>query len=58
MNWLKDNKHLAMAWFWMLLALPVLIWWRDSIAVVLIMSLYANIEASFSAHHGKKNVEK
>lgn len=57
-SWLKRNNHLAMAWFWMTIAVPVLIWWRDSIMVVLIMSLYANIEASFAAHHGSKDIQK
>jgi hypothetical protein len=44
-----------MGWFWILLIPPTFIWWSESIMLVLAMSLYANIEASFSAHHAKKS---
>jgi hypothetical protein len=54
-DWIKLNSHLLMGWFWVLMIFPTLIWWSESIMLVLAMSLYANIEASFSAHHAKKS---
>ena len=53
-EWVRCNDNLIMGWFWIALILPTFIWWRDSIMLVLAMSLYANIEASFGAHHAKK----
>jgi hypothetical protein len=34
--------HRAMQWTWALLAIPTLLWWRESILWVAFMSLYAN----------------
>lgn len=45
----SKQAHLALGIFWMLMAIPTLIWWNSSITLVLLMSLYANVEASFSA---------
>lgn len=47
--------HLALGIFWILMALPTLLFWKDSILLVLIMSLYANVEASFSAWEASRN---
>ena len=52
--------HLGLAIFWFLLAIPTVFFWRDSILLVLLMSLYANIESSlaaFEAAHRKPDVE-
>lgn len=54
-GWLRKNRHLIMAIMWLCLAIPTIIWWKNSILWVLIMSLYANFEASMAAHHAKKN---
>jgi hypothetical protein len=53
-KWVKENDHLLLFWFWVLMAIPVVTIWKDSILLVLIMSLYANCEASLSAHQAKK----
>jgi hypothetical protein len=37
---------------WALLAIPTLIWWKDSITWVAVMSLYANIAAHWAAYQG------
>jgi len=35
---------------WLLLGIPSLIWWKDSILWVIIISLWANIVGHFSAY--------
>lgn len=45
-------------WFWISLIIPTLIWWKESILWVAIMSLYANIEASASAHEAQKDQQE
>lgn len=57
MNFLAKNKknpHLYLIGMWALLAIPTIIWWKESILWVAIMSLYANIEASFAAMEASK----
>jgi hypothetical protein len=41
-------------YFWILMIIPTLLWWKDSILWVLVLSLYANIEASAAAMEAKK----
>lgn len=41
--------HLGFVIAWILMIVPVLTIWQNSILLVLIMSLYANIEASATA---------
>lgn len=55
LRWLRENDHLIMGWFWLAMIVPTFLWWRESIMLVLAMSLYANIEGSFSAHHAKQS---
>lgn len=43
------NVHRTVALCWLLLAVPTLIWWSDSILWVAFMSLYANVAAHLSA---------
>ena len=52
--------HLGFAILWILMIVPTLTIWQNSILLVLIMSLYANIEASFTAFLSseKKSVQK
>lgn len=51
--WIRLNNHLLQGIAWMLLAIPTLIWWKDSIMWVAMMSIYANVESSFSAHESR-----
>lgn len=43
-----SRSHLLLMIVWVLLAIPTVLWWRDSVLWVAIMSLYAN----FSTHWG------
>lgn len=57
MKWLKNlyqDRHRWLTWFWIVMVIPTLLWWRDSILWVLIISLYANIETSAGAKEAKK----
>lgn len=38
-----------MSMLWLLLVIPTLLWWRDSILWVSFMSLYANVAAHWGA---------
>lgn len=48
---LWDYRHLFLAGLWAVLVVPALLWWKDSIIFVILLSLYANFEASVAAHH-------
>ncbi|QEM41569.1 hypothetical protein SEA_FORZA_102 [Gordonia phage Forza] len=48
------NNHLIQAWIWIALGVPSVLFWKESVLWVILMSLYANAEASFSAHQAKK----
>lgn len=53
-EWLRRYHLLAMM-VWAGLALPGIIWWKESITFVIIMSLYANFAAEFAAYQGARN---
>lgn len=57
MKWAKrawKRRHLILAVMWVLLAVPSLIWWKDSVLFVIILSLYANMEASLAAYNAQR----
>lgn len=41
--------HRTVAVLWLLLAIPTLLWWRQSILWVAFMSLYANVASHWAA---------
>lgn len=41
--------HRIVAVAWLLLAIPTLLWWRNSILWVAFMSLYANVASHWAA---------
>jgi hypothetical protein len=52
---LSDRQvHLFAAIVWVLLIIPTLIWWRDSILWVAFMSLYAIVVSHWSAYEAAK----
>lgn len=53
--WYQRHKYLLRAWFWIAAIVPTLIWWRESVLWVAIMSLYNNIETAFAAHEAHKS---
>jgi hypothetical protein len=54
MKWVKDNPDLVLMWCWVALAIPTVLWWKESILWVALMSLYANFETSRSAHKARQ----
>ncbi|HDX4047911.1 TPA: hypothetical protein ROG05_000251 [Enterobacter soli] len=42
--------HLAAAIMWFILAIPSIIWWKNSVLWVIIISIYANIVGHLSGY--------
>ena len=42
--------HLVAAIMWVVLAIPSVIWWKDSVLWVIIISIYANIVGHLSGY--------
>lgn len=56
-KWLR-RFHLTMMIVWAALAFPGLIWWKESIVFVIVLSLYANFAGEFAAYQGARAEEK
>lgn len=53
--------HLIAALIWVVLTLPTLVWWKESILWVSLMSIYAIVVAhlaAYSAAHAEKEQKK
>jgi len=56
---IPDHKiHIWFSVFWALMVIPTLLWWSNSVAVVLIYSVYALVGAHVAAAEGAKNDHK
>jgi hypothetical protein len=55
-GWRKVHATLTVVWA--LLLSPTLIWWRDSIPWLALMSLYANFVGHFSAYQASRAEDK
>jgi len=51
---IHKHNHTILMYFWIAMIPVTLLWFKDSVLWVAIMSLYANIEASASAREAKK----
>ncbi|PRH79354.1 hypothetical protein C6N75_09725 [Streptomyces solincola] len=49
--------HVAMALLWFLLIIPTMLWWKESILWVLLISIYANIVGHWGAYQAAKAEE-
>lgn len=47
--------HIIFAVFWVIMVIPTLLFWSDSVAVVLIYSVYALVGAHIAAYEGAKD---
>jgi hypothetical protein len=56
-KWLK-RFHLLMMFVWLGLAIPGILWWKDSILFVIVLSIYANFAGEFAAYQGARSEEK
>jgi hypothetical protein len=49
--------HTSLTVLWALLAIPTLLWWRESVTWVALMSLWANIGSHWAAREAAKAKE-
>lgn len=47
--------HLALTVGWAVFAIPVLVWWKDSIVLILMISIYANVVGHWSAYQAARS---
>lgn len=52
--WAKENNNLLQVYMWCILMIPTLIWWKESVLWVAIMSLYANAKTAHGTHEAHK----
>lgn len=50
--------HLGLMGLWIVLIVPTLLWWKDSILWVLIISIYANIASHLGAYEAVRSTPK
>lgn len=56
-KWLR-RFHLLMMFVWVALAIPGILFWKESILFIIILSLYANFAGEFAAYQGARAEEK
>lgn len=49
--------HLVMIVVWCALSVPGLLWWRDAVWFVVVMSLWANVAGEFAAYQAARTEE-
>jgi predicted ferric reductase len=49
--------HRVMTMVWVILLIPTLIWWRDSVLWVAVMSIWANVVGHWSAYQAARAEE-
>lgn len=57
----QAHFHAYMTLFWLVMIVPAVLWWKESILFVIIISLWANVAshwASFQAAHAEKRVKQ
>ena len=50
--------HLVLTVIWFIAIIPTLIWWKDSVLWVALMSCWANAAGHFAAYQGARTEEK
>lgn len=51
-TWRKVHARLTL--IWLILIIPSVLWWRESIAWLVFMSVWANVAGHFSAWQGSR----
>lgn len=51
MGWITWNRHAITGWIWLGMLIPILLWWRESILLVLINAVYTTFKTDMGAHH-------
>jgi hypothetical protein len=47
------DRHQLEKYFWLLMMVPTLVWWKESVLWVACMSLYANWKTADGAHEAR-----
>ena len=55
---LADRPHRTATFVMLLLVIPTVLWWKDSILWVLLLSLYANVYTSIGADEAQQAKRK
>lgn len=50
--------HLVMTCVWALAIVPSLLWWKDSILWIILLSVWANLASHFAAWQGSRAEEE
>lgn len=50
----EARLHVALAGLWTLLLIPTILWWKESILWVLVISVYANIAGHWSGYQAAR----
>lgn len=50
--------HLVMTFVWGILLIPTLLWWRQSVLWVALMSVWANLASHFSAWQASRGEKR
>jgi hypothetical protein len=53
----SSRYHLVATGVWLALAVPTLLWWRDSVLWVAVMSWYANVVSHWAAYQSARAEE-
>lgn len=51
----SPKTHIVLALFWALMTIPTLLWWSNSVAVVLIYSVYALFVGHIASFEAARN---
>lgn len=51
---IMKRVNLTLVFVWILMGIPTVLWWKESVLWVAIMSLYANIVGHWSAFQGSR----
>lgn len=54
MSWLRENHDLVESIIWIVLLIPTVLWWKDAVLWVAIMSIYANQKTALAAWKGQR----
>jgi hypothetical protein len=46
--------HLMLTWLWVLLIVPTILWWKESILFIGIVSVYANVVSHWTAYQAAR----
>lgn len=56
-SFVKKWFDLIMVFIWILLLIPTVLWWKDSVMWVAIMSIYNNVVGHWGSHKAGKSEE-